>query len=106
MNKKQEKLLTHEEVKEILEQYEQETNSTQIKTMKYVVQTIISKPYAPVKFKEKLLSFGITEFEAVQLLNSPPKKILDLYVIVEELEERLTDENIAEILSLLCPYTE
>ncbi|KAI5191779.1 hypothetical protein NEMIN01_1670 [Nematocida minor] len=106
MRNTEEKMLAYEEVKERLEKYVQDTKCTQMETMKYVVQSVINRPHAPVKLKEKLLAFGVTEFEAVQLLNNPPKKILDLYIIVEELEERLSEESIGEILALLSPYAE
>ncbi|EHY65277.1 hypothetical protein NERG_01723 [Nematocida ausubeli] len=106
MNKAQDVLLTYGEVKNLLKKCQTSKKCTEIETMKYAVKSVISALHAPVELKEKLLSFGITEFEAVQLLNAPPKKILDLYVIVEELEERLTEESIGEIIALLLPYAE
>ncbi|KAI5165078.1 hypothetical protein NEIRO03_0112 [Nematocida sp. AWRm78] len=104
--KEESRLLTHEEMKDLLEKCRPIKRCTEIETMKYTVQSIINKPHAPLALKEKLLGYGITEFEAVQLINTPPRKILDLYVIVEELEERLTEENIGEIIALLSPYAE
>lgn len=104
MSNKEERLLTYEEVKDRLDKYKKKGKSTGIETIRYVIQSVLCKPHAPLSLKEKLLGFGITEFEAVQLLNNPPMKILDLYVIVEELEERLSEKEIGEILYILSSY--
>ncbi|KAH9385411.1 uncharacterized protein NEMAJ01_0307 [Nematocida major] len=106
MKSEREKILTHAEVKGLMEACLQGSLSTQAQTMKYAVHSVVNRPSAPAELKEKLTSFGITEFEAVQLLNAPPKKVLDLYVVVEELEERLTEEAVGEILSILSSYAE
>lgn len=101
MKKSAVKLLTHEEVLEKLKQSVPPTECSQIETMRYAVQSLAGKPHAPAALKSPLLALKLTEFEAVQLLNAPPKTMLDLYVVVEELEERLSEPEIAAILSLL-----
>jgi len=104
--KEREKLLTHEEVEKLMQERLPLSDSTQIETMRYAVQLLTSRPRAPLALKERLLRAGLKEFEAVQVLNAPPKKMLDLYVIVEEMEERLAERETEEILEILKPYTE
>lgn len=104
MGNKEETLLTYDEVKERLEKCKGQKKYTEIETIKYVIQSVVNRPHAPTSLKKNLLDFGLTEFEAVQLLNNPPAKVLDLYVIVEELEERISEKEIGEIIGLLSPY--
>ncbi|KAI5180947.1 DNA-directed RNA polymerase III subunit RPC9 [Nematocida sp. AWRm80] len=109
MPEKNEKLLSYEEVLKIIKNtpnVSEGEKSTQLETVKYKVLSLLDKRHAPVALKKDLINLGLTEFEAIQILNTPPKKILDLYVIVEELEERLTEEKIEKVLKLMEPYTE
>lgn len=98
------RIYSNNEVEQMIKQINT-CSDTAVNTMKYAVQKIIEGHKAPNIHKEWLISKGLTEFEAVHLLNNPPRKILDLYVIIEELEERLTENEMIEILSILSPYT-
>ncbi|KAI5185229.1 hypothetical protein NEHOM01_0687 [Nematocida homosporus] len=100
------RMLSHEEVAKMLKTQVPPSECTQIETMRYAVQSVLSVPFAPVSMKDRLVRFGISEFEAFQLINHPPAKILDLYVVVEELEERLSTEVVEEIIKMFSAYVE
>lgn len=50
--------------------------------------------------KEQLISKGLLEFEIYQLLDNPPKTLLCLQLVVEEMEERYSEEELNDILAL------
>lgn len=50
---------------------------------------------------EFLKEKNLTEFEILQIISLRPKTLLCLTVIVEELNERFSDEEIKEILNFL-----
>ncbi|OAG31678.1 hypothetical protein NEDG_00153 [Nematocida displodere] len=99
-------LLTHEEVLSLLAKHIPVTANTEIETMRYAVHSLATKPHAPASLKPELLELGITDFEAVQLINRPPKKLVDLYVVVEEIEERLGEAELEAVLKKLSPFAE
>lgn len=43
---------------------------------------------------------GLAEFEIIQLMNINPKQIIDLQLIIEEMEERYTEDELNEILKM------
>ncbi|CAE6448411.1 unnamed protein product [Rhizoctonia solani] len=48
-----------------------------------------------------LSKFTLTKSEKLQIVNLAPRQLVELYVIVENLEERFTDEELTEILQLV-----
>lgn len=82
----------------------QACENTGVETMKYAVQTAIEGVKVPCSLKQTLIEKELTEFEAVQLINNPPRNVLDLYVFVEEMEERLLDSTVEQTLELFSPY--
>ncbi|TIB66593.1 hypothetical protein E3P77_02187 [Wallemia ichthyophaga] len=51
---------------------------------------------------EQLSQFStLTTAEKLMIVNIPPKSIVELYVIVEELEDRLSEQDIEAILSIV-----
>jgi len=48
-----------------------------------------------------LAPYGLTKAEKLQIVNLAPTDLVELYVIVEELEDRLSDEKTQEILTLV-----
>ncbi|CAE6527230.1 unnamed protein product [Rhizoctonia solani] len=45
--------------------------------------------------------FTLTKSEKLQIVNLAPRQLVELYVIVENLEERFTDDELTEILQLV-----
>ncbi|OMJ27396.1 DNA-directed RNA polymerase III subunit RPC9 [Smittium culicis] len=72
------------------------------------------KYQTPEQINETLKSlskFSLTKAEKLQILNIRPNKEVDLYLIIEEPEERFSKDQIAEILTivnsiLIAPETE
>ncbi len=48
-------------------------------------------------FLSRLSPFGLTKNEKLMLLNHAPKSELEIHLLVEESEERLTDEQVRSI---------
>ncbi|KAJ1303326.1 hypothetical protein OPQ81_011522 [Rhizoctonia solani] len=45
--------------------------------------------------------FALTKSEKLQIVNLAPRQLVELYVIVENLEERFTDDELTEMLQLV-----
>ncbi|AFM98325.1 RNA pol Rpb4 domain-containing protein [Encephalitozoon hellem ATCC 50504] len=52
------------------------------------------------KVKQALTEMGLTEFEAIQLLDFNPKSIVCLQLVIEDMEERFTEDALIGILDL------
>ncbi|KAI5170581.1 hypothetical protein NEFER03_0040 [Nematocida sp. LUAm3] len=91
------RLLSYAETENLLRECVKQTKDTQIETMRYAVTSVVSNAYSH-KEKKQLMDMGLLEFEAIQLLDAPPKKIIDIYVVVEMLEERFSEKQIEELL--------
>lgn len=81
------------------------TGETMIETIKYTVASYGAHPRAAgaeniPAIRAKMKALGITEFEATQLLDICPATVLDVYVVVERLEERIEEEGVEELLRL------
>lgn len=50
--------------------------------------------------KQQLLGMGLTEFESIQLLDFSPKSILCLQLVLEDMDERFSEEDLLAILGL------
>ncbi|EUC63409.1 RNA polymerase Rpb4 [Rhizoctonia solani AG-3 Rhs1AP] len=48
-----------------------------------------------------LSKFTLTKSEKLQIVNLAPRQLVELYVIVENLEERFSDDELTEILQLV-----
>lgn len=58
-------------------------------------------PRRCIVLRRELAKFGLTEFEVVNLINVMPKGLVHLQNIIEEMVDRLTEDQMAEILRLL-----
>ncbi|KAF7281879.1 RNA polymerase III subunit I [Rhynchophorus ferrugineus] len=50
---------------------------------------------------KELQKFNLNKTEKLMLINSPPSTPLEIQLMIEESEERLTEEQVQEILSIL-----
>lgn len=55
---------------------------------------------AKVNLYENLKKYNLVEFEILQLINLCPTQIIDLSLVIEEIEERYSEEKLNEILDL------
>nr|CAD7461816.1 unnamed protein product [Timema tahoe] len=72
-------------------------------TIKYLQDTPcnLQTPEMIHKFLKALKPYKLTKAEKLLLLNNPPKTPLEIQLIVEESEERLSDEQVEELLQLV-----
>ncbi|ORY94684.1 HRDC-like protein [Syncephalastrum racemosum] len=50
-------------------------------------------------FLESMEPYKLTRAEKLQLLNLRPRSVVEIYIIVEECEERFTEEEVEQILN-------
>jgi hypothetical protein len=62
---------------------------------------VVQSPKVVFDFVKKISPFGLTKPEKLTILNTRPTQPIDIQAIVEESEERLTEEQVAEILDIV-----
>merc|ERR1711892_47814 len=58
-------------------------------------------PDAIKDFLDQCRAYGLTKSEKLQLLNLRPKSLVEIHLLVEECEDRLTDEQSHSLLALI-----
>ncbi|GHJ88531.1 hypothetical protein NliqN6_4933 [Naganishia liquefaciens] len=58
-------------------------------------------PHGIQKLLQGLPQFKLTKAEELQIINLAPKKIIELYLIIDECDERLNDDQQQELLDLV-----
>lgn len=53
-----------------------------------------------LQIKQTLMQMGLTEFEAIQIIDSNPRSLLCLQLVIEEMESRFSEEDLLGILDL------
>ncbi|XP_013196000.2 DNA-directed RNA polymerase III subunit RPC9 isoform X1 [Amyelois transitella] len=53
------------------------------------------------KFLEAMKKFKLTKTEKLMMVNTPPRTELEIQLIVQESEERLTEEEVQEIITIV-----
>ncbi|GAB0096322.1 DNA-directed RNA polymerase III subunit RPC9 [Sergentomyia squamirostris] len=54
-----------------------------------------------VEFREAVQKFNLTNSESFMMANDPPTSPLHIQLLVEDSEERLTEEQVAELLKIV-----
>ncbi|KAK6188703.1 hypothetical protein SNE40_004830 [Patella caerulea] len=72
-------------------------------TVKYLENTPckLQDPDILAKFTKAVAPFKLMKAETLQLLNHRPKTAVEIQLIIEESEERLTEEQIYELLEII-----
>lgn len=106
-------LLCNKEVFTVLEEYtkqqkqskhgDQNLNTITYETLKYLNETTASvqTPESIENVLKNLSSYGLTKAEKLQLINLRPTTAVELSLIIEESEERISEEQMEEILEIL-----
>ena len=82
---------------------EQNASTVVYETIQYLNQTQATqqKPELIANFLSKLAKFGLTKAEKLQFVNLLPTTPVEIQLIVEESEERLTEEQVEELLQIV-----
>ncbi|CAH0701569.1 unnamed protein product [Spodoptera exigua] len=72
-------------------------------TVHYLQDTDCKKqnPQCIKKFLEALKNFKLTKTEKLMMVNTPPRTELEIQLIVQESEERLSEEDVRKIIELV-----
>ena len=93
------KFLTKREVLDIVESSGC-SGSDQEETIKYLVKEYCRDALPPSNVGERLAAMGLFPFEVYQLINAPPRTLLALQLVIDEMEERYTHGELEDILKL------
>lgn len=92
------KLLTNGEFLEIISESTTKLTRTKAKLVDFCSNSLDSQKCTLLR--EKLRDYGLTEFEAVNLINLKPKGLVHLQIGIEEMVDRLSEVQMNEILLL------
>lgn len=100
-NKRNVKLLTKPEALEIISLVRSghKDQSKLLENVSFYCRSSMCKGRA-LEIKKALMEIGLTEFEAIQVIDCSPKTFLCLQLVVEEMEERFSEEELLEVLDL------
>ncbi|XP_019856999.1 PREDICTED: DNA-directed RNA polymerase III subunit RPC9-like [Amphimedon queenslandica] len=75
-------------------------------TKKYLSSTpcIYQSPDCISKFLESLSKYKLTKAEKLQLVNLRPTQPVELQLVIEEIEERFSEEEISDIIDLVTEH--
>ena len=62
---------------------------------------VVQNPKVIFDFVKRIAPFGLTKPEKLTILNTRPTQPIDIQAIVEESEERLTEDQVSEILDII-----
>jgi len=55
-------------------------------------------------FLESMLRFKLTKTELLTLINNPPTSAVDLQMVIEDLEDRVSEDSYQDIINLSKKY--
>lgn len=96
------KYLTKSEIKEILNS-QSKTSFENVETIKFsALEYCSNNVLSSIEhIKAKLKEFDLFDFEIIQIIDIIPKSFLDLQLIIEEMEERYTVDQLQQIIEII-----
>ncbi|KAG2199727.1 hypothetical protein INT47_012863 [Mucor saturninus] len=82
-------------------EYPEHLRTVQFELTEYLKETPCSTqtPQQVSDFLDALSRFALTRAEKLQILNWRPKSTVEIYLIIEECEERFSEEDLEEMLN-------
>ncbi|KAJ3064816.1 hypothetical protein HDU98_011816 [Podochytrium sp. JEL0797] len=111
----QPKLLSNAEVLEFLrtcdptDHQSHNNNSQHLRTVSFEVTRYLTNPVTSttldstqsLQLAQKLKSLGLMKAEVLMIVNSCPTSHVELYLMIEELGDRYTEEQVEEMLAMI-----
>ncbi|XP_038215998.1 DNA-directed RNA polymerase III subunit RPC9-like isoform X2 [Zerene cesonia] len=75
-------------------------------TVRYLQDTECKNQTADTirKFLEAMKSFKLTKLEKLMMVNTPPRTELEIQLIVQESEERLSEDDVQKIIQIVNEF--
>ncbi|GAN07635.1 DNA-directed RNA polymerase III subunit RPC9 [Mucor ambiguus] len=82
-------------------EYPEHLRTVQFELTEYLKETPCSTqtPEQISNFMEAISKFELTKAEKLQILNLRPKSTVEIYLLIEECEERFTEEDLEQMLT-------
>ncbi|CAO0798175.1 unnamed protein product [Mucor circinelloides] len=82
-------------------EYPEHLRTVQFELTEYLKETPCSTqaPEQISNFMKAMSKFELTKAEKLQILNLRPKSTVEIYLLIEECEERFTEEDLEQMLS-------
>ncbi|ORE04780.1 hypothetical protein BCV72DRAFT_231037 [Rhizopus microsporus var. microsporus] len=99
-NQQNQKLL---QAQDLSIEYSESLRTVQFELTEYLKQTPVGSqtPAQVTNFLEAISQFDLTRAEKLQILNLRPKSAVEIYLVIEECEERFSEEDLENMINII-----
>ncbi|RCI00639.1 hypothetical protein CU097_005158 [Rhizopus azygosporus] len=99
-NQQNQKLL---QAQDLSIEYPESLRTVQFELTEYLKQTPVGSqtPAQVTNFLEAISQFDLTRAEKLQILNLRPKSAVEIYLVIEECEERFSEEDLENMINII-----